>query len=63
MLLFANRNVKEVLRDPINLLFGLGLPLVLLAAFSHLAIVLGYAVVMFVIAVVAFKRKMNGGSV
>lgn len=32
--LFAKRNVKEVLRDPINLFFGLGFPLVLLALLS-----------------------------
>ena len=31
---FAQRNVKEVLRDPVNLLFGLGFPLVLLALLS-----------------------------
>lgn len=29
-LLFARRNTKEILRDPVNLLFGLGFPLVLL---------------------------------
>ena len=29
-LLFARRNMKEILRDPINLLFGLGFPLILL---------------------------------
>ena len=34
ILLFANRNVKEVLRDPINLFFGLGFPLILLALMS-----------------------------
>jgi ABC-2 type transport system permease protein len=34
ILLFANRNAKEVLRDPINLFFGLGFPLVLLALLS-----------------------------
>lgn len=34
MLLFANRNTKEVLRDPINLFFGLGFPLVLLVLLS-----------------------------
>jgi ABC-2 type transport system permease protein len=32
--LFAGRNTKEVLRDPINLFFGLGFPLVLLALLS-----------------------------
>ena len=30
MLTFAKRNIKEILRDPINLGFGLGFPLVLL---------------------------------
>ncbi len=30
MLTFANRNTKEILRDPLNLFFGLGFPLVLL---------------------------------
>ena len=30
MLTFAKRNAKEILRDPINLCFGLGFPLVLL---------------------------------
>ncbi len=29
-MLFAGRNTKEILRDPINLLFGLGFPLILL---------------------------------
>jgi ABC-2 type transport system permease protein len=29
-LLFAKRNTKEILRDPINLFFGLGFPLILL---------------------------------
>lgn len=33
-LLFAGRNVKEILRDPINLFFGLGFPLVLLCLMS-----------------------------
>lgn len=28
--LFAGRNVKEILRDPINLFFGLGFPIILL---------------------------------
>jgi ABC-2 type transport system permease protein len=32
--LFAKRNIKEILRDPINLLFGLGFPLILLALLS-----------------------------
>lgn len=31
ILLFAKRNAKEVLRDPINFFFGLGFPLLLLA--------------------------------
>jgi len=30
MLTFAHRNTKEILRDPINLAFGLGFPLVLI---------------------------------
>ncbi len=30
MLTFSNRNLKEILRDPVNLAFGLGFPLVLL---------------------------------
>ncbi|MBE6764041.1 MAG: ABC transporter permease [Ruminococcaceae bacterium] len=34
MLTFAGRNVKEILRDPLNLAFGLGFPLVLLALMS-----------------------------
>lgn len=34
MLSFANRNTKEILRDPLNLLFGLGFPLVLLILLS-----------------------------
>jgi ABC-2 type transport system permease protein len=34
ILLFAKRNIKEVLRDPINLFFGLGFPLVLMALLS-----------------------------
>ncbi len=34
MFLFAKRNIKEILRDPINLFFGLGFPLVLLALLS-----------------------------
>lgn len=34
MLTFANRNEKEILRDPINLLFGLGFPLVLIFLLS-----------------------------
>lgn len=28
--LFAGRNMKEILRDPINLFFGLGFPVVFL---------------------------------
>ena len=31
---FSSRNFKEVLRDPINLFFGLGFPLVLLVLLS-----------------------------
>lgn len=34
MLTFAKRNAKEILRDPINLCFGLGFPLVLLLLLS-----------------------------
>lgn len=34
LLTFANRNAKEMLRDPINLFFGLGFPLVLLLLLS-----------------------------
>ena len=34
MFLFAKRNTKEILRDPMNLFFGLGFPLVLLALLS-----------------------------
>lgn len=34
MLTFANRNMKEILRDPINLAFGLGFPIVLLVLLS-----------------------------
>ena len=34
MLTFAGRNTKEILRDPLNLCFGLGFPLVLLFMMS-----------------------------
>lgn len=34
MLTFAHRNTKEILRDPINLAFGLGFPLALLLLLS-----------------------------
>ena len=34
MLTFARRNTKEILRDPINLAFGLGFPLVLILLLS-----------------------------
>ncbi len=34
MLAFANRNTKEILRDPLTLLFGLGFPLVLILLLS-----------------------------
>lgn len=34
MLTFANRNAKEILRDPLTLLFGLGFPLILLLLLS-----------------------------
>ena len=36
MLTFARRCAKEILRDPINLIFGLGFPLVLLVLLSSL---------------------------
>ena len=34
MLTFADRNAKEILRDPLNLAFGLGFPIVLLLLLS-----------------------------
>lgn len=34
LLTFASRNTKEILRDPINLFFGLGFPLVLMLLLS-----------------------------
>ncbi len=34
MLTFANRNAKEIIRDPLNLAFGLGFPLVLILLMS-----------------------------
>jgi len=34
MLAFAQRNAKEILRDPLNLFFGLGFPIVLLLLMS-----------------------------
>lgn len=34
MLSFARRCTKEILRDPLNLLFGLGFPVVLLLLLS-----------------------------
>ena len=34
MLTFANRNTKEILRDPLNLSFGLGFPLILILLLS-----------------------------
>ena len=34
MLAFAKRNTKEIIRDPINLFFGLGFPLILLLLLS-----------------------------
>ena len=36
MLTFAGRCAKEILRDPLNLAFGLGFPLVLLLLLSAL---------------------------
>ncbi len=34
MLIFAKRNAKEILRDPLNLAFGLGFPIVLILLLS-----------------------------
>ena len=34
IILFAKRNAKEILRDPVNLFFGLGFPLILLVMLS-----------------------------
>ncbi len=34
MLTFANRNTKEIVRDPLNLAFGLGFPIVLILLLS-----------------------------
>ena len=34
MIAFANRNTKEIIRDPLNLVFGLGFPLVLILLLS-----------------------------
>lgn len=34
MLTFAHRNTKEIIRDPVNLFFGLGFPLVLILLLS-----------------------------
>lgn len=34
MLTFAKRNTKEILRDPLNIIFGLGFPLVLIILLS-----------------------------
>ena len=34
ILLFSKRNIKEILRDPVNLFFSLGFPLVLLVLLS-----------------------------
>ena len=36
MLTFAKRNSKEIMRDPINIIFGLGFPLILLLLLSSL---------------------------
>jgi len=38
MLSFAKRNTKEILRDPLNLFFGLGFPLVLLLLLSAIQV-------------------------
>lgn len=37
MLAFANRNVKEMIRDPLTLAFGLGFPLILILLLSAIA--------------------------
>ncbi len=34
MITFANRNTKEILRDPLNLAFGLGFPIILILLLS-----------------------------
>ena len=34
MLAFARRNIKEMLRDPLTLFFGLGFPLILILLLS-----------------------------
>ena len=34
MMTFANRNIKEILRDPITIIFGLGFPLILIFLLS-----------------------------
>ena len=34
MLKFANRNTKEIMRDPLTLIFGLGFPLILILLLS-----------------------------
>ncbi len=38
MLTFASRNTKEILRDPLNLFFGLGFPLVLILLLSAIQV-------------------------
>ncbi len=38
MLTFANRNTKEILRDPLTLFFGLGFPLVLILLLSAIQV-------------------------
>ena len=38
MLTFANRNTKEILRDPLTLFFGLGFPLVLIFLLSAIQV-------------------------
>ncbi len=38
MLTFARRNTKEILRDPLNLAFGLGFPLVLILLLSAIQV-------------------------
>ena len=34
LLTFASRNTKEILRDPLNLIFGIGFPIVLILLLS-----------------------------
>ena len=43
MLTFAQRTAKEILRDPLNLAFGLGFPLILLFLVFRKKIMAGVA--------------------